>query len=698
MRRLWSVAAVVFSCAVFAPWANASSPLLPPGSIDESQLVTLSGNTRPEALDPANDRGIVADRRPLSHLFLVLKRPPAREAAFERLVAQLTDRASPNYHSWLTAQQIGEQYGPLPEDVAAVKGWLVAHGFSINTVFPSRLAIDFSGDAGKVREAFHTEIHTLDVHGWTHIANMSDPRIPAALAPLIGGVVSLSDFHGHAESQKLPPLTMKNCNMGARDLTSTCYFVAPPDLATIYDINPLFENGTTGTGETIAVVEDSDIYTARDWKMFRSLFGLSGYTNGSLSQVQPGGCTDPGTNSDDFEATLDMEYSSAAAPDAAIEVASCAASGTTWGVTIAVENLVNQTSPPPIISNSYGECESGMGTANNLIYYDTWQQAAAEGMSVFVATGDSGAAACDDHPKEAKYGIAVDGVASTPYDVAVGGTDFGDTYLHENNRYWSQLNGQGYKSALSYIPEIPWNESCASQLVARYVTLSKLTYGSDGFCNLAQDTNFLTIWSGNGGPSSCALAGCTGYPKPSWQTVLGNPADNVRDLPDVSLFAAGEVWGHAYMTCYSDPANGGESCKKFPHNYNFGYGTSFGAPIMAGIQALVDQSTGSSQGNPNPTLYSLADAEYGTSGNPSCHSNLGKKIGTSCVFHDVTRGDMDVPCVAGSPNCYLPSGTYGVLSNSISQYEPAFRAGNGWDFATGLGSVDAANLVNSWPK
>jgi subtilase family serine protease len=696
MQRSLSLAAVLFSYSMI--WAGVSTPANAGILVDESHLVTLSGNTHPGALDPANDRGRVSDSQPLSHLILVLKRPPVREAAFERLIGQLTDRTSPNYHHWLSARQIGNEYGPAPANITAVTRWLVAHGFSINKVFPSQLAIDFSGDAGKVRDAFHTEIHTLDVRGRSHIANMSDPRIPAALAPVISGVVSLSDFHGKSGSQKSPPLTMKNCNMGSRDLISTCYFVAPPDLATIYDLNPLFAAGTTGTGEIIAVAEDSDIYSARDWQKFRSLFGLSGYTNGSLSQVQPGGCTDPGTNSDDFEATIDAEYSSAAAPDAAIEVATCAASETTWGVTIAVENLVNETSPPPIISTSYIWCESGAGSANDEIYYNAWQQAAAEGISVFISAGDEGPATCDYGEKDASQGIAVNGLASTPYDVAVGGTDFGDSYLHENDKYWSRLNGQNYKSALSYIPEIPWNESCASQLIARYVTLSKLTYGTDGFCNVAQGAHYITTWAGSGGPSSCALTGCAGYPKPSWQTVFGNPADNVRDLPDVSLFAAGEVWGHEYMTCFSDPAYDGVSCKKFPHDWEGGYGTSFASPIMAGIQALVDQSTGSAQGNPNPTLYSLADAEYGTSGDSACRSNRGKKIGTSCVFRDVTRGDMDVPCVSNSPDCYLPSGTYGVLSTSTSEYEPAFRAGNGWDFATGLGSVDAANLVNSWPK
>jgi subtilase family serine protease len=699
MRLLWSAASVLFVCSVVCASANTSAQLPAIAGADRSPLVTLSGNTRPEALDPANDRGLVPDRLPLSHMVLVLKRPPARNAAFESLVGQLTDRASPIYHHWLSAREIGDRYGPAPADIAAVTSWLTAHGFSVNTVYPSDLAIDFSGDAGKVREAFRTEIHALDVRGRSHIANMSDPRIPASLAPVVDGIVSLNDFHGRNAAHGGPAWTVDNCGLGKADLVPNCYFVTPPDLATIYDLNPLFNNKNTGIGETIAVVEDSDIYSADDWTMFRSLFGLSGYANGSVSQVHPGNCSDPGTNGDDFEAILDAEYSSAAAPDATIQVASCASTKSTWGLTIAVENLVNEPSPPAIISASYIWCEADAGKANDKAYYDAWQQAAAEGISVFVSSGDEGAAACDYGKAEASHGIAVNGLATTPYNVAVGGTDFGDTYRNETSTYWSNTNSADYGSALSYVPEIPWNSSCGSQLIADYVTGSKVTYGANGFCNVSKGTSFITTYAGSGGPSSCALKGCSGYPKPSWQSVLGNPADNVRDIPDVSLFSAGPVWGHAYVVCFSDPAHDYDApCKDFPKTWIYGYGTSFASPIMAGIQALVDQSTGAVQGNPDPTLYALGRAEYGTKGDASCHAMKGNKIGKKCVFRDVALGDIDVPCVSASADCYDPSGTVGVLSTSALKYKRAFESTKGWDFATGLGSVDAANLVGAWPK
>jgi subtilase family serine protease len=669
--------------------------------IDEYRLVTLTGNTRAEARDPANDRGRISDRTRLQHMLLILRRPPARDAALEHYVDGLTDRRSPNYHRWLSATELGVKYGPAERDVATVRTWLHAHGFSINRIYPSRMAIDFSGDAGQVRAAFHTEIHRLNVNGQNHVANMSDPRIPQALTPVIEGIVSLHDFHGRPGSHGGPGWSVSNCGLGSRDLIPNCYFVTPADLATIYDFNPLFEASNTGAGQSIAVLEDSNIYSADDWTRFRSLFGLSGYTAGTISQIHPGGCGDPGTNGDDFEAILDAEYSSAAAPDAAIEVASCASSSTTWGLTIAAENIVNSSSPPSILSVSYIWCEADAGKANDKAYYNAWQQAAAEGISVVGISGDEGAATCDYGKSEASHGIAANGLASTKYNVAVGGTDFGDTYHHENGQYWNAANDGDYGSAKSYVPEIPWNSSCGSQLIAQYVTGSAVTYGTNGFCNLAAGKNFITTYAGSAGPSSCVKkpkGSCKGYPKPSWQHVLGNPDDRVRDLPDISLFSAAPVWGHAFIVCFSDPAHDfGTPCSRFPQNWIYGYGTSFAAPVMAGIQALVNQAAQSPQGNPDPVLYQLANAEFGTGGSPSCNASRGKHIGKGCIFRDVTEGDMDVPCVAGSTDCYAPSGATGVLSTSESKYVPAFASGTGWDFATGLGSVDAANLVAAWP-
>ncbi len=692
--------ALLAGCSVAGAASNAAAtPRLVTGGIDDTQTVRLAGNTRPEAR-LNNDLGPVSDGLMLDHMQLLLKRPAETQAALARFIDALQDRGSPTYHHWLTAQQFGDMFGPAKQDVQAVTRWLGSHGFVVNSVLPGRMLIDFSGTARQVREAFHSEIHNLDVRGVHHIANMSDPRIPAALAGVVNGVVSLHDFRPHVNFKSRPAYTFTSGGQ-------TFEAVVPGDLATIYNLNPLFSAGYSGQGQTIVLIEDTNVYSTSDWTTFRSTFGLSGYTSGSFTQVHPGNtCTNPGTISgNESEAELDVEWASAAAPSALIELASCADTKTTFGGLIALENLLAGSSPPAIVSISYGECEADNGASANAAYKSTYEEGVTLGTSIFVSAGDEGAASCDADKAKATHGIGVSGFASTPYNVAVGGTDFGDSYEGTNSTYWSATNSQYYESALSYVPEIPWNDSCASVLIATVEGYST-TYGSGGFCNSSiGEADFLTTASGSGGPSGCAtgtastpgvVSGtCKGYAKPSWQSVLGNPADGVRDLPDVSLFAANGVWGHYYVFCDSDINDGGAKCTGAPSGWSGAGGTSFASPILAGIQSLVNQYKGAKQGNPNPTYYALAAAEYGAGGSSNCNSTNGNEVGSTCVFYDVTLGDMDVNCT-GTYNCYRPSGTNGVLSTSSSSYKKAYATGTGWDFATGIGSVNATNLVKNW--
>ena len=687
---------------VGAPAAcSAESQILAP--IDEAQRVSLSGNTRPEATI-RNDLGAVDDGLALDHMQLLLRRPAVLQQELDDYTESLSDKNSPNFHHWLTPDEYGKRFGVSQQDVDAVTSWLTLHGFEINHVYANRIAIDFGGTAAQVREAFQTEIHTYLVRGVRHIANNSNPTVPAALAPVIAGIVSLHDFRPRPMHKARSQYSF---NSGGEQ-----YAVTPGDLATIYNLKPLFSAGYTGKGQTIAVIEDTNLYSTSDWTTFRKRFGLSAYASGSLKQVHPApksgssNCSNPGVNADgdDDEATIDAEYASATAPGAEIEVASCNNTKTTFGGQIALQNLLNGASQPPaIISISYGDCESNNGAAANAALSNLYQQAVAEGVSIFVSSGDEGAASCDANQAAATHGISVSGYASTPYNVAVGGTDFEDTYLRENATYWNSADSSTFESARSYMPEIPWNDSCASKLVAAYQTGSSVTYGSKGFCNTNTGEAYMTVVSGSGGPSACAKGkastadvtsgSCQGWAKPKWQSLVGVPSDGVRDIPDVSLFAANGVWGHYYLYCFTDPNNGGSSCNQAPLNWAGGGGTSFSAPILAGIQALVVQKWGR-QGNPNPVYYKIAAAEYGSKGTSSCKSSLGRNVGFSCVFHDVTVGDMDVNC-AGSHNCYRPSGANGVLSITDSSYKPAFSAGTGWDFATGIGTLNAYNLVYS---
>jgi regulation of enolase protein 1 (concanavalin A-like superfamily) len=716
VRKLGSFSLVVFAVLTAVSSVNAqvesgqhARPRITQ-SVDDMNRVPLEGNTHPEAR-PANDRGVVANDFAMEHMLLQLKRSPQQEQAVQQFIDELQTKGSPNYHHWLTAQEFGERFGPAKPDLDAVSGWLESHGFRVNVVYPSGMLIDFSGTAAQVRGAFQTEIHHLQVKGEKHIGNISDPRIPAALAPVVIGIVSLHDFRPHAMHkmhQPRPQFTFPDSFGGS------AYAMVPADLAKVYNLNPLFSAGISGQGQTIALIEDTDVFTASDWSTFRQTFGLSGYTSASFTQIHPpapaslpaNNCAAPGVIApNDAEAILDAEWASASAPSAAVEMAACADTSTTFGGLIAIQNLINATTPPPsIMSISYGQCETVNGAAANAAYNSAYQQAVAEGVSVFVAAGDSGAAGCDNSVAEATHGIGVNAFASTPNNVAVGGTDFSDTYSGTNATYWNSSNTSAFGSAISYIPEIPWNDSCAGALVSAYEGYSP-TYGSTSLCNDPLFGSLLqTTVAGGGGPSQCAsgapsTAGvvsgsCQGWPKPSWQSVLGNPGDGVRDTPDVSLFAADGLWSHFYVFCWSDTANGGAACGTDPSAWSGAGGTSFASPIMAGIQALINQKAGGPQGNPASVYYQLAAAEYGSNGSSLCNSNNGSAVSTNCIFYDVTLGDMDVDCIG--PNCFLAGSSVGVLSTSNTAFAPAYGTNIGWDFATGIGTVNAANLVNNW--
>jgi subtilase family serine protease len=662
-------------------------------AVDENKLITLAGNTRPEVVT-RNDLGAVADSLSLDHMMLQLKRSAEQEKAAAQFVDDLHNPKSPNFHKWLSAEEFGKEFGVSESDVQAITGWLQSHGFTIHSVSASAMVIDFSGTAGQVARAFHTSIHNLNVNGVHHIANVSDPQIPAALAPAVAGVVSMHDFRPHKMSRPKYTYTYQGAQYQA---------VVPADLAAIYDLTPLFNAKITGSGQTIAVVEDSDLYSSVDWTNFRKTLGLSTYTSGSLTTTHPGGCSDPGVNGDDSEAILDAEWASAAAPGAAIILAACDNTDVTFGGFIAMQSLINGSNPPSVISISYGNCEAENGASSNASINSLYQQAVMEGISVFVSAGDEGAASCDAGAATATHGIGVSAYASTPNNVAVGGTDFSDVLNNNVSTYWNRTNTAAFGSATGYIPEIPWNDSCANSLYANYVGFST-TYGANGYCNssAAASAGLVVVAAGSGGPSNCASGSpqtfgvtngsCQGYAKPSWQTGLsGIPNDGVRDIPDVSMFASdGPMWGHYAVACFSDENNGGAPCSGAPLGWAGFGGTSLASPVMAGIQALVNQKMGGPQGNPNYVYYAMAAS-------------------TPTAFHPVTQGDIDVNC-GGGLNCFGVLGTVvygrggrmfgttwgGALSVSSTSFTPAFAAGSSWNFATGIGSVDAYNLVMNW--
>jgi subtilase family serine protease len=726
VTRALTPLALAFTLAAVASAQN-HTPLLT-GTINNAQRLTLAGNTRPEAF-AANDIGQMADETPLKGLQLVLHRSAANEAAFKQLIANLHNPRSLSYHAWLSNAEIGAQFGPAPQDISKIEAWLGSQGFAVHSVSPDGMVIEFSGTASQVKTAFGTPLHRLRVNGKEHFANLNDPSIPAALAPVVAGVAKLNNFMPHAMNHRRAAVRLPNLKANGNGGNGTNYLSAA-DLATIYNFNPLFKAGITGKGQTIVLVEDTDQYSVGDWAVFRKVLGLSrAYPYASLTQSHPSGsstCLAPGIDylsayGDDTEAALDIEWASAAAPNAAIVNAACA-DNTQFGGFLALANILQAVNHPTIVSISYGDAEVDLGETENLYINNLYQTAVAEGVSVFVSSGDQEAASYDlGHVST--HGIGVSGFATTPYNISVGGTDWGYAPLGVPGTYFNATNGANFQTAVSYIPEIPWNDSCAgSALVSFFNAFSGTSFttsGSTSLCNydggaLADSYGLLNADGGSGGPSGCAtgtnssgqtgiVSGtCAGYAKPAWQSLVGVPADGVRDIPDVSLFAANGLWGSYYAVCVSDPTGGSglTPCTTDPSTWPGFGGTSVATPIWAGIQALVNQKTGSSWGNSNTVLYSLAAAEYGATGSANCNSSLGNAVGTGCLFYDVTQGDNAGACEAQSDiltNCYAPSGTYGILSTSNTASQPAFTSGVGWDFTTGIGTVNVANIVNNWP-
>jgi Pro-kumamolisin, activation domain/Bacterial Ig-like domain (group 3) len=654
-------------------------------AVDPSKLTLLNGNTHPFAR-PEFDQGPAPATLPMQRMLLVLERSPGQESALRQLLDDQQNKNSSNYHKWLTPDEFGTRFGPSASDLHTVTSWLQSQGFQVTALSKGRTAIEFSGSAAQVQQAFHTAIHKYFVNGEAHWANASDPSIPSALATVVKGVVSLHNFPRHSYSTIVgtPPATKARQNAPLPLFTftpqqTTYYGLGPVDFATIYNVLPLWNAGIDGTAQTIAIVGETNIHLS-DIEAFRSLFGLPANDPTIIVNGE-----DPGVDGDETEALLDVSWSGAVAKNATIDFVVSASTESTLGVDLSALYIVDN-NLAPVMSESYGICEQTLGTTGNAFYNALWQQAAAQGITVVVAAGDGGSAGCDNFDADyaASDGLAVSGFASTPYNVAVGGTDFDQTPATAPN-YWSATNDPTTgASAKSYIPETTWNDSCAG------FDSSQCTY----------DSNYLNIIAGSGGPSSQATSDYSGYSKPSWQTGPGVPADGVRDLPDVSLFASNGFNNSFYILCEADAGFFGsqETCSLTNFTFVGVGGTSASAPTFAGIMALVNQKMAaqglsSRQGNANYVLYQLA-AQNGT----SCNSSTVALTGNSCIFYDITKGNNSVPCNPNTPNCGPASAgaNFGVLVDPNNPSNPAWATTPGYDMATGLGSVNAQNLVNQW--
>jgi hypothetical protein len=749
MRRIFLYAFIAFAviCVLFLGGKkmfaqSGVAPSMITKAVDERQLVTLRGNVHPFAR-AEYDQGEAPSTMAMNHMLLVLKRSPEQEAALENLIQQQADKNSPNYEKYLTPAQFGQQFGASDQDITTISTWLGSHGFQVASPSAGRDMIEFSGTSGEVEEAFHTQIHHFVVNGENHFANVSDPQIPAALAPMVVGVNRLNDFMPKAMHHKLAPMKM---TLPGRKITpavtpnytfttiscytnvNDCYGVTPADLASIYSLPSLTNSATNGTGIHIAIISDSDIRQTDD-DQFRTLMGFSTQT---VNQIVPPGLTDPGiqsctVNSDEDEAILDAEWAGGTAPGATIDLIEApsapadtcngaSTSGETglptgytsgFGGDYAAYYAIN-TLNDPILTDSYGECELGLGASGNTFYNALWQQANVQGIIVLSATGDNGSAGCDNPSSgnPASDGLAVNGAASTPYNVAVGGTDFDYNSASGAATYWNSTNSTTtISSAKGPIPEVVYNATCTNPLFFSLVGQSTALNS----CNSVAASNDALIGTegGGGGESSCISANggavpadCTGgYAKPSWQTGAGVPSDSVRDIPDVSLFA-GDGNGPSvtfYIVCEEDGINDIGQCSLTPTTSGTNVtlffvpegGTSVSAQAFAGIVADLEQAKGGKRYSSvafNTQLYTVSSSQSAA----SCNGSSTTQPASTCAIRDITSGTNSMPCeLSVSPNCGNSD-----TSNLLPVGSPRFTFHwTPWEVALAVSVLLAASLL-----
>jgi len=590
-------------------------------AINELETARLPGSVHPLAR-PQFDRGKAADSMLMSRVTMFFKVSVGQQAELNLLLSEQQDRSSPNYRRWLTPQEFGSRFGLSQNDIDKIVSWLESRGFTVQEVPASHNAVSFSGSAAQVAAAFHTEIHHYVLNGAQHYANSGVPSIPGALSDVVSGFVALDDFQPKPRTiRRTMPVPKPTLSDG-----SGHHFLAPDDFATIYDLKPLYGRGIDGTGQKIAVVGHTDIQLG-DIEEFRSLMSLP--FNDPQVVLVPGS-PDPGMLNDYVqEADLDLEWAGAVARNASLIYVN---SSNAWdSMQYAITNNV-----APVVSVSFAVCEPQLSQSDVSFFTSLGEQANAQGQTIVAASGDSGAAGCDDFSNaahvQATQGLAVAMPASLPYVTAVGGTEFNEG----SGTYWNATNNTNNGSALFYIPEVAWNDSSPVN----------------------------GIEAGGGGASTL-------FSKPFWQTGQGVPSDGARDVPDLSFSASPNHDG--YFVCSElfssqtqtfTPVCPGEF---FPVG-----GTSASTPAFAGIVALLNQAVNSPQGNINSLLYSLA----GLSPSP---------------FHDVISGSNAVPCQMNppSPNCPASGSNAGLMG---------FAAGPKYDMASGLGSVDADALIRDWPS
>ena len=625
--------------------------------------VTLRPHTTTTRIAQAADQGRVDPGTQYSHMMLVLKNTDEQEFALTGLLDQQQDKSSANYHQWMTPDTFGAAFGVASSDLAKITAWLQDAGFTVEQVTKGSRIIQFGGTAGQIEAAFHTEMHHYLVNGETHVANSTDISVPSALANVVVGVASLNDFspknhmlNAHnvvrGTDGQMYPVIPGTTSPDYTSATSGSHYVGAGDIATIFNTKPLLAAGIDGTGVNIGIIGQTDILLS-DVQIYRTLFNLP-KNDPTFTRVG----ADPGTIADDGESDLDVELSGGAAPGASINFVTSGNSYFGGGIDASGVYLVENNNAD-IISLSYGGCEANFGASGNAFYNVLWEQAASQGQTVFVSSGDSGPATCDSSTATYEtHGYNVNALASTPFNVAVGGTQFNEGTTTGVTPYWGPAAGAPYSTALGYIPEAPLDESrfgdnsWPSQIIFS---------GGSGISFYYQTPSFQ---AGPGVPSADPTPNAGTIPTSSF--VVPGPH---RYLPDVSLISS--VYHDATIYCSEG------SCKLNADGTVAGIGavggTSVAAPTMAGVQALINQKNGGRQGNANYYYYRIAAAQSQT----NCISAT-YVLTAGCGFHDGQVGTNNIP------------------SNAAATTYIGWSAGPGYDLAMGLGSPDVYNLATAW--
>jgi subtilase family serine protease len=608
------------------------------GDISNSERTTLTGSLHPLA-QAQFDAGRLPAATKLTGIGIFFSRSEAQEADLQALIAAQQDPASPLYHQWLTPDEFAARFGMADADLNKVKTWLAGQGFSIDSVARSRNMIRFSGTVNQVEHAFSTEMHYYNVEGKKHIAPATELSIPSALAPVVQGIRNLDDFRPR-------PMHVAPAHPDYTSSQSGSVHFAPGDIRVAYNIPSSY----TGIGQSIAIMGQSAIAVS-DIENFQNASGLAVKdptqvlvpTTGS-SVINPVGL------GDEAESDIDLEWSGGIATGANIIFVYTGGSLNNNGVFDSIIYAVDE-DIAPIISISYGACEPVEGGLSGVAAIESaLLQAQSQGQTVIASSGDTGSTGCfisnpvaaGDPPLSTQEELAVSYPASSAYVTAAGGTETtaAEDVTTTPPGYWGPaINSSIDKitSALQWIPEVAWND----------------------------DSSANGLSSSGGGASVL-------FSKPAWQTgVAGIPADGKRDVPDIALYSSPDYPG--YLFCSSDPSNGitGSCANGFRDANNtfltIAGGTSFAAPVFAGMVALINQARDYTEGQGliNGELYTLASS--GTT--------------YASAFHDVTSGNND--CTAGATYCGSTAG---------------YSAGTCYDEVTGLGSVNLANLILDWPQ